>query len=191
MARLTGLEPATPGVTGRYSNQLSYNRAAPNRSRLGCGLCVGFGGVKPILRDFVPGAGPAYARLQACDAHHRSRSLDRVEWTRTGTRARRLGTAGFGWTLRTQSIAGRWRNPLSALLTGRGVLGEWWAVRGSNPRPIRCKRIALPTELTAPGACFTLPRRHRQGGRRFRLLGVLRGPAGIGLSGYRYRRVGR
>ena len=27
MARLTGLEPATPGVTGRYSNQLSYNRA--------------------------------------------------------------------------------------------------------------------------------------------------------------------
>jgi hypothetical protein len=26
MARLTGLEPATPGVTGRYSNRLSYNR---------------------------------------------------------------------------------------------------------------------------------------------------------------------
>ena len=29
MARLTGLEPATPGVTGRYSNQLSYNPASP------------------------------------------------------------------------------------------------------------------------------------------------------------------
>ncbi len=26
MARWTGLEPATPGVTGRYSNQLSYHR---------------------------------------------------------------------------------------------------------------------------------------------------------------------
>ena len=26
MARLTGLEPAALGVTGRYSNQLSYNR---------------------------------------------------------------------------------------------------------------------------------------------------------------------
>ena len=29
MARVTGLEPATPGVTGRYSNQLSYTRACP------------------------------------------------------------------------------------------------------------------------------------------------------------------
>ena len=27
LARKTGLEPATPGVTGRYSNQLSYFRA--------------------------------------------------------------------------------------------------------------------------------------------------------------------
>jgi hypothetical protein len=26
---------------------------------------------------------------------------------------------------------------------------RWWAVRGSNPRPSRCKRDALPTELTA------------------------------------------
>jgi hypothetical protein len=26
MARRTGLEPATPGVTGRYSNQLNYRR---------------------------------------------------------------------------------------------------------------------------------------------------------------------
>ncbi len=30
VARLTGLEPATPGVTGRYSNQLSYNRSLPS-----------------------------------------------------------------------------------------------------------------------------------------------------------------
>ena len=28
MARATGLEPATPGVTGRHSNQLSYARTA-------------------------------------------------------------------------------------------------------------------------------------------------------------------
>ena len=32
VARWTGLEPATPGVTGRYSNQLSYHRALYGRA---------------------------------------------------------------------------------------------------------------------------------------------------------------
>lgn len=32
MARVTGLEPATSGVTGRHSNQLSYTRAFPCRN---------------------------------------------------------------------------------------------------------------------------------------------------------------
>ena len=32
MARWTGLEPATPCVTGRYSNQLNYHRAYNKRS---------------------------------------------------------------------------------------------------------------------------------------------------------------
>ncbi len=30
MAEWTGLEPATPGVTGRYSNQLNYHSAVVN-----------------------------------------------------------------------------------------------------------------------------------------------------------------
>ncbi len=30
MAEWTGLEPATPGVTGRYSNQLNYHSAWTN-----------------------------------------------------------------------------------------------------------------------------------------------------------------
>jgi hypothetical protein len=33
MARVTGLEPATSGVTGRHSNQLSYTRAFPDIER--------------------------------------------------------------------------------------------------------------------------------------------------------------
>jgi hypothetical protein len=31
MAEWTGLEPATPGVTGRYSNQLNYHSVLSNR----------------------------------------------------------------------------------------------------------------------------------------------------------------
>ncbi len=34
MAERTGLEPATPGVTGRYSNQLNYRSALVITSRL-------------------------------------------------------------------------------------------------------------------------------------------------------------
>ena len=37
MAERTGFEPATPGVTGRYSNQLNYRSAV-----------VGVTGVEPV-----------------------------------------------------------------------------------------------------------------------------------------------
>ena len=37
MAERTGLEPATPGVTGRYSNQLNYRSVS----------VVGVAGVEP------------------------------------------------------------------------------------------------------------------------------------------------
>ena len=40
VARLTGLEPATPGVTGRYSNQLSYNRVSTRPDRRPSVECV-------------------------------------------------------------------------------------------------------------------------------------------------------
>jgi hypothetical protein len=33
MAERTGLEPATPGVTGRYSNQLNYRSALKTNRR--------------------------------------------------------------------------------------------------------------------------------------------------------------
>ena len=34
MAERTGLEPATPGVTGRYSNQLNYRSASIQLCRI-------------------------------------------------------------------------------------------------------------------------------------------------------------
>ena len=46
MAERTGLEPATPGVTGRYSNQLNY-RSVPLRSSGWPGRMVGVAGVEP------------------------------------------------------------------------------------------------------------------------------------------------
>ena len=51
LAERTGLEPATPGVTGRYSNQLNYRSALeaviPNcKRRLQKGV-VGAEGIEP------------------------------------------------------------------------------------------------------------------------------------------------
>ncbi len=46
MAERTGLEPATPGVTGRYSNQLNYRSVAFHPGRFPHEL-VGAAGVEP------------------------------------------------------------------------------------------------------------------------------------------------
>ena len=42
MAERTGLEPATPGVTGRYSNQLNYRSTVGNSRSM-----VGGDGIEP------------------------------------------------------------------------------------------------------------------------------------------------
>jgi hypothetical protein len=48
MAERTGLEPATPGVTGRYSNQLNYRSALENlRVLLDRKALVGAEGIEP------------------------------------------------------------------------------------------------------------------------------------------------
>jgi hypothetical protein len=58
MAERTGLEPATPGVTGRYSNQLNYRSASIEAEELPqsqpggvarrCWKVVGGTGIEPV-----------------------------------------------------------------------------------------------------------------------------------------------
>jgi hypothetical protein len=43
MARVTGLEPATSGVTGRHSNRLSYTRALDEFGWPRSSLAAGYG----------------------------------------------------------------------------------------------------------------------------------------------------
>src|SRR5690554_5942222 len=65
MARRTGLEPATPGVTGRYSNQLNYRRALlAGAKAVGAGAhCkLSAGQVKPINDSPDPAAGACLLR---------------------------------------------------------------------------------------------------------------------------------
>ena len=53
MAERTGLEPATPGVTGRYSNQLNYRSALKLSATIDPAHCqhrigvVGAEGIEP------------------------------------------------------------------------------------------------------------------------------------------------
>ena len=43
------------------------------------------------------------------------------------------------------------RNALCKKVAANGVTfaATWWTIRDSNPRPLRCERSALPTELIA------------------------------------------
>ena len=60
MAEWTGLEPATPGVTGRYSNQLNYHSStsknkglplvAPGNPCLSCGVPTGIRTPVPTVK---------------------------------------------------------------------------------------------------------------------------------------------
>ncbi len=62
MAERTGLEPATPGVTGRYSNQLNY-RSAFLLSRRWPVSATPIDQGKPMARKVVGGAGIEPATL--------------------------------------------------------------------------------------------------------------------------------
>src|SRR5471030_129557 len=69
-------------------------------------------------------------------------------------------------------------------LAGPSARWKWWAVTGSNRRPYRCKRYALPAELTArmpfiPRGCGTISAVSREPwrtGRRHQPPATVRGP---------------
>ena len=120
MAGVTGLEPAASGVTGRRSNQLSYT---------------------PLeTRTYLFAVVPWF--------FHRTTPkmlLIRREFKKNDPAS----------LLHQTSITLKQHKPhpatSSAFLTLDIFLKniwEWWVVRGSNPRPTRCKRVALPAELT-------------------------------------------
>ena len=46
----------------------------------------------------------------------------------------------------------------------------WWTVRGSNPRPRRCERRALPAELTAQISHFSIKKVMKNGLLRYSIL---------------------
>ncbi len=62
MARVTGLEPATSGVTGRHSNQLSYTRAFSDETALRRPC-------ERLIKGFAPGcqAAKSCAVQHSCD----------------------------------------------------------------------------------------------------------------------------
>ena len=63
LAEWTGLEPATPGVTGRYSNQLNYH-SMPNSLLRGFAASEGFA-LPPNLEDSFPVAATPRRRMGA------------------------------------------------------------------------------------------------------------------------------
>ena len=117
LAEWTGLEPATPGVTGRYSNQLNYHSAAKFANKL-----------KTILwrsgRDSNPRP-PAWTGRYSNQLNYHSTEYCDVllaEWT--------------GLEPATPGVTGRYSNQLnyhSALIHFADI--AWRSGRDSNPRP--------------------------------------------------------
>ena len=125
MARVTRLELATSGVTGRRSNQLSYT---------------------PIFRPVVPEPDPLEKVLSGktrpadCQACPPLLSKEKLNGP---MRSKRMGMQ------RVKPHEHVIARGAKTAVWQQGLWGkEWWVVRGSNPRPTRCKRVALPAELT-------------------------------------------
>jgi hypothetical protein len=101
MARVTGLEPATSGVTGRHSNQLSYTRA----SNVGQTRVVGVrlrGSPESVKRD----------RASLCDLPDLSPAKRKIAFTALWKRPDRPATGG--------SLQSNWLSFLPILMKRSG-----------------------------------------------------------------------
>ena len=145
LAEWTGLEPATPGVTGRYSNQLNYH------SRIARPKVQTYFWSKLLFRT----ESLAKPDDSACNCYEETRAdiplfLRRCCFycTQAARPPEGLGAdlplrPKVGFYFRTCLVAVTVESRFS-LSTER----RWWVLRGSNSRHSPCKGDALPTELS-------------------------------------------
>jgi hypothetical protein len=162
MAGATGLEPATSGVTGRRSNQLSY---APSASTGEAPLSSPPQSVKPTAPAQMAGSSGGQAVQAGVLGERYYRDAPASTEKRLSMPQNQLQP---GNVTHDRADPENWRvafeiDSVEALIRGvrriwvysdQGThFSAWWAMRDSNPRPPRCKRGALPTELIALPPC--------------------------------------
>jgi hypothetical protein len=100
MARETGLEPATSGVTGRRSNQLSYSPAGGQSDKLGVPPSQGSQAVANSWMQ-TPTSAPAYKGQNWLVANDQRLISTRVRtWTLSGGRDSALCTSAGSTPIR-------------------------------------------------------------------------------------------